>query len=174
MKERRNSRNLMLVTLLVLSVLTAIIAGTFFATRKPRYIQNYKSVLQLNSFGYDAVVKKFGEPDTIKFVQEEGYYNRIRVYYESVNFDFLRIKDDASIVALGVFEITGEQYKLGRKKIGVGSTRDEVIAAYKDIRLISDEGIGPGDGYFEKPTFVWFFYDENDVVKSIRIVLNGP
>ena len=65
-------------------------------------------------------------------------------------------------------DITGEDYRFGRKKIGVGSSQKQIEAVYK----------GKNDKYceyskeievIESRTNVSFYFNEQDIVYKIRI-----
>lgn len=65
-------------------------------------------------------------------------------------------------------EITAPNYKLGNKKIGIGSTFKDVKKAYKHVRSILDVKCG----YIEGTTWVEFEFDAKNRVNLIKISRN--
>ena len=87
-----------------------------------------------------------------------------------VCYDGMKIRYGSQLET-GVFEcvtITGNQYKFGIWKIGVGTSRKRIESIYKHIRKIKDL---PNDefGIIEGDTWVWFKFDKNNNVSQINI-----
>ena len=66
--------------------------------------------------------------------------------------------------------VTSNKYKFGRNKICVGSTKEEVLWAYRHVRRSPDEGYH----FIDDDYFITFNFDENDRVDGIRILENPP
>ena len=87
-------------------------------------------------------------------------------------YDGLKIRYGSQLET-GVLEcvtITGNQYKFGFWKIGVGTSRKKIESVYKHIRKIKDL---PNDefGIIEGDTWVWFKFDKNNNVSQIDITI---
>lgn len=126
--------------------------------------------------------KKLGIPDLVAYeklleikgapIREyEDQDGQLVVEYEGVAFAYTSCGPRA--------DIFGDRYRFGRKKVGVGSTREEVEDAYKGIRIISDVSsneFGVIDGWqyeFESRPWILYTFDENNVVGKISVYY-GP
>ena len=70
-------------------------------------------------------------------------------------------------VTAGVSNVTvyDVKYRFGRKKIGVGSTAEDVRKAYKHVRKSPDAEYT----YIDGSVYVRFFFDQNERVKEILL-----
>lgn len=110
---------------------------------------------------YDSIVQKKGKPLSIWQNDDQNWI---------VCYDGLKIRYGAQLET-GVFEcvtITGNQYKFGFWKIGVGTSRKKLESVYKHICKIKDLPIDEF-GIIEGDTWVWFKFDKNNNVSQIDI-----
>ena len=107
---------------------------------------------------YESVVEKMGEPLRIEET-EDGYI----VYYNGLELAYGSIKTGA----VKYVKVTGEQYRFGMWKIGVGSNRKEVESVYRHIT--KSTGLPQNClGVIEGLRWITYEFDENDIVREIR------
>ena len=116
---------------------------------------------------YESVVEKMGEPLRIEKT-EDGYY--------IVHYNGLELGTGIKLGIVQYVKVTGEQYRFGMWRIGVGSTRKEVESVYRHkIQWSTDEEIEVCDYDYENKEFIYsepwlnFEFDENNLVKAIYI-----
>ena len=108
---------------------------------------------------YKSVVEKMGEPLRIEKT-EDGYY--------IVHYNGLELGTGIKLGIVQYVKVTGEQYRFGMWRIGVGSTRKEVESVYRHkIQWSTDTIVQICEG----ETSVKFEFDENNIVKAIYIAL---
>lgn len=151
------------VTIIIMAVL--LILSVYFCFHPLVYQTNYFSKLGIGqSHLYSSIVQKKGKPLSI---EQDNDKNWILCY------DGLKIRYGSQLEtgALECVIITGNQYKFGIWKIGVGTSREKIESVYKHIRKIKDL---PDDefGIIEGDTWVWFKFDKNNNVSQIDIT-NG-
>ena len=108
---------------------------------------------------YESVVEKMGEPLRIEKT-EDGYY--------IVHYNGLELGTGIKLGIVQYVKVTGEQYRFGMWRIGVGSTRKKVESVYRHIKKIHgmrDNEVGVIDGL----RWVTYVFDENDIVKEIYL-----
>ena len=108
---------------------------------------------------YKSVVEKMGEPLRIEKT-EDGYY--------IVHYNGLELGTGIKLGIVQYVKVTGEQYRFGMWRIGVGSTRKKVESVYRHIKKIHgmrDNEVGVIDGL----RWVTYVFDENDIVKEIYL-----
>ena len=108
---------------------------------------------------YRSVVEKMGEPLRIEKT-EDGYY--------IVHYNGLELGTGIKLGIVQYVKVTGEQYRFGMWRIGVGSTRKKVESVYRHIKKIHgmrDNEVGVIDGL----RWVTYVFDENDIVKEIYL-----
>jgi len=131
------------------------------------YCRNYYAVVNhADNNAYEAIIdangsiKKKEVIDYDEYKLEYVYYDDGRMFVFKVYYPDLK--------ELCYIDITGEDYRFGRKKIGVGSSRKQIEAVYK----------GKNDKYCEyskeievteSRTNVSFYFNEQDIVYKIRI-----
>lgn len=136
-----------------------------------RYMRNYYSVIDLpNRRSYSFVTDVYGEPQNIIY-EEDSYY--FIAQYDGIEFVF----HSGYFSAVRIYS---PEFRFGRKKIGVGSTREEIKEAYKWFKNNSnrnrqifdhpDGGLRVIDGL----TWIDFYFDENERVNKMVIYNNGP
>jgi len=119
----------------------------------------------------EVTIELYGEPNSIEkeVVAENSFFQ----YY---NYDGFAIvffaKDDINYYCKG-FKLYSPEIKI-RSDIHVGSTREQIIKAYRKCRIV-DKNITLGEAYYDTGTNRWinvveFEYDENDVVTAIRYI----
>jgi hypothetical protein len=127
------------------------------------------------SFFYNDVIKSKGSPLSERITSVEGDYDYMESVYKGYIVNFSKpIDGSKSDYMLMNVIITDPLYKVGRYKIRIGSTMDEVRKAYRGIKVIVDvkygyiDGKGYGDG-----TWIEFKFDKEKKVKQICIY-HGP
>ena len=160
-----------------------------FSNTFKHYVGNYFAVIDLpNERLYNTVVEIYGEPLNIV----ERNENFFIAQYDGIEFSFRRLRDgnDAAMVTVRIYS---SEFRFGRHRIGVGSTREEVKRAYSgrlheiarsiDRHIFSDRPTLNGqirdrpDGGFtviDGITWVEFHFDEDDRVNKIIMYDNGP
>jgi len=178
-----------LLILLILAVLRWALLSVL--TDKPVCLFCYRSHLIHDYFRVTGINKKilyqppkvsielYGEPNSIEkeVIAENSFFE----YY---NYDGFAIvfwaKDDIDYYCLG-FKLYSPKIKI-RRDIHVGSTREQIIKAYRKCSIASvvdkdgsivDKDESLGEAYYDTGTNRWinlveFEYDENDIVTAIR------
>ena len=107
---------------------------------------------------YESVVEKMGEPLRIEKT-EDGYY--------IVHYNGLELGTGIKLGIVQYVKVTGEQYRFGMWRIGVGSTRKEVESVYRHIT--KSTGLPQNClGVIEGLRWITYEFDENDIVREIR------
>ena len=107
---------------------------------------------------YKSVVEKMGEPLRIEKT-EDGYY--------IVHYKGLELGTGIKLGIVQYVKVTGEQYRFGMWRIGVGSTRKEVESVYRHIT--KSTGLPQNClGVIEGLRWITYEFDENDIVREIR------
>ena len=133
------------------------------------YVEDYFAVfgLQKNHL-YESVKEIYGIPKNINAVDDTNYIN---VQYDGIEFVVqTNVKsplDEGFVTAVRVYS---SDYRFGKKKIGVGSTREEIDIVYKKCKKIVDVDCGFIDGL----TWIEFYFDDNNEVIKIVIYNDGP
>lgn len=146
----------------IIIVIVVLILLIYFCFHPLIYQTNYFSKLGIGqSHLYNSIIQKKGKPLSI---QQDNSGNWI------VCYDGLKIKYGTQLQT-GVFEcitITGNQYRFGIWRIGVGTSRKTIENIYKHISKIKDL---PKDefGIIEGDTWVWFKFDKNNNVSQIDL-----
>jgi len=126
------------------------------------YERNYFEKLGIYDLGfnYEEMIKVFGNPKETYWT-ENGFYD---AKYDDLIFSYFGDSPEAIVICITVLD---EKYKFGWRKIGVGSSKKEVLRAYRRVKRSPDEGYAFVDGLM----WVEFFFDENDRVKEIMIAI---
>ena len=163
----------------------------FFYTFK-NYVRNYYAAINLpRTRSFSTIVEKYGEPISIVLLRESG--SPFAAQYNGIELIFSKSRDGSN-ASFDAVNISSSDYRFGRRKIGIGSTRDEVLSAYNgrlhsmakwlehvifnDGRpiingLLSDHAEGSFtiiDGIY----WITFRFDEDDIVNQISIHEDGP
>lgn len=148
-----------------ISIMAVLILVVYFCFHPLVYQTDYFSKLGIGeSHLYDSIVQKKGKPLSVQQNNDKDWivcYNGLKIRYG----------EQIETGALKCVTITGDQYKFGIWKIGVGTSRKKIESVYKHIRKIKDL---PDDefGVIEGETWVWFKFDEKNNVSQINIT-NG-
>ena len=133
------------------------------------YEANYFEKTGVNYYTYEGIIKGKGTPREERIEKTSDGYVLYVVYegYQYVFFGNPGAKKENSL--LGYVKIWDKNYKVGRFKIGVGSSQDDVQKAYRKKTKIKEAECGFVDGT------VWVEFDLNPQkeVSSITISL-GP
>ena len=124
--------------------------------------------------GPDTTVQIYGEPLSVdyEFTGDEEHPGFYRMLYNYDEFSIMFGTTDATNYSYLGFVLYSENRWL-RWDIHVGSSREQIIHAYRKCIPCTDDG-ELGNGYFNvghrspSETSVQFTYDENEVVTSIR------
>jgi len=131
----------------------------------PRYVRNYVTALGLPSKSprFYTLVDLLGEPCSVDFSREFPYANYAR--FDGLTFTFYTTAGGATSIS-----ITDSTIRLGRRQIGVGSTRAEIERAYRRHNM-SEVSRGSTHMLLIRDGITWlqFHLDENDIVEFIVI-----
>ena len=159
-------------TLLIASI--AIIVFVTMFIYNGRYVWNYFSAVGVREgMTMEQLERRLGEPNDIYF----RCYRIALARYDGINFVF-PVGSTGTISTLFGVEIVGSEIRLGRHRIGVGSTREEIFRAYD--RRNTWVGIVDGsDGRILRANdgkiwWIHFYMDENDIVEKIYIQTHSP
>lgn len=151
------------ISYIIMVVLIALLI--YFCFHPLVYQTNYFSKLGIGqSHLYASIVQKKGKPLSIEQDNDKNWilcYDGLKIRYGS----------QLETEVLECVIITGNQYKFGIWKIGVGTSREKIESVYKHIRKIKDLPDGEF-GIIEGDTWVLFKFDKNNNVSQIDIT-NG-
>ena len=172
---------------ILLIALVSVIVFVDIYIYSDRYVWNYFSAVGVRSgMTIEQLERRFGEPNELYF---RG--SIVEARYDAINFIFwVDIRSD-TVRGLDGIEIIGPEIRLGRRHIGVGSTREEILRAYENRR---DTIVGTvfyerrrdtitGDFYYtdirvfrvrDGDAWLHFYLDESDMVERITIWLHSP
>jgi len=142
-----------------------------------RYIWNYFSALGVSeNMTMEQLERRLGEPNDVYFRCHRIALAR----YDGINFIF-PVGSTGVISGMTGVEIVGSEIRLGRQRIGVGSTREEILRVYENRRntSIGRSGVQGSDGRIlrardGKIWWIHFYLDENDIVERITIQTHSP
>ena len=161
-------RNLCIVGLVIL-LLTVVI---FMLNRRSIYVQDYFAEIGLINRSHESVIEKFGEPNDI-IHPDVG----LPVFqYDGIEFIFFG--DQRTFTGIALVRILSPEFRLGRRRIGVGSTREEILHAYRHSLNIwedpetNDLFIHDGKSTMNS-TWLYFYFDEDDRVEKIEFYWGG-
>ena len=142
----------------------------------------YEKAFGVKALEYDAFVAKYGEPERTEIQPEEQDYSKYFTgYYPGFSISYVlvsqgRAEEPGSIPRLVQIAITDENYRFGINRIGVGSTKKEVRAAYACSRPIDADELPYSERRFLNVDEGWygdfwcrilFRYDGNDCVAAM-------
>ncbi len=150
--------------------------------RHSNYLSNrgYARALGLSDFRYDSMLKKLGAPVKQTVLPEADQLGNTLVFLEYPDFRAAYVEipeaNGSTRKALYLVTVWGESIKFGRKKIGVGSSREEVHKAYEKEPVISQSELAfssedfpnLNEGYFgEDWSRILFSFDDAGIVTSM-------
>ena len=175
--------------LIVLALVVSYLVSVFFYDREmtdygreSNYLSNrgYARALGLSDFKYDSIIKKLGSPEKQTVLQNADSLGNTLVSIEYKDFRAAYVEipraDGTTREALYLVTVWGESIKFGRKKIGVGSSREEVHKAYEKEPMISQGELASStedfpnvaEGYYgEDWSRILFCYDDAGIVTLI-------
>lgn len=124
------------------------------------YEQNYFRKIGIKgAWLYQSVVNDKGEPLSVEIHEEHHYVNYA---------DLVLVYDNIEKGVMQAAHITGEQYRFGLWKIGVGTPRKKLESVYRHVKKILDM---PEDefGVIDGGTWVYFEFDENDCISKVTL-----
>ena len=149
-----------------------------FATTQERehyaLVKDYARGMGVEWLSYKALTEKYGEPESEEVI-DEGFRTVYVYRYPSFTMRCVRhYGADGVFIGDYMFElyIRDPAFRFGHRKIGVGSTQEEIQRAYKNDRLITDEYWStspPADVGFsgERGMRILFRYDESGRVSEM-------
>ena len=170
MQARKN----ILVFSLVIALLLGVIAVRFFCVNRV-VEKNYYEMAGFTSGHYFSRVKEAkGEPLDESWVEANGLYRKQLIYdgYEYTTF-FASEPDYFRDYTVSVVTITDQAYRIGSRKVGIGSTRKKIERAYWSSSRISGLENENDIGFIDGGVWVEFRFAPDDTVNQIRIY-NGP
>ena len=158
---------------ILLVAFTLVIVFVAIYIYNGRYVWNYFAAIGVRvNMTMEQLETRLGEPNDVylrNFV--------VVAQYDGVQFLFTTLRSGATGGMFGI-EIIGSEIRLGRQRIGVGSTKEEILRAYENRR---DTGVGVVDNSDGKVlrardgnAWLHFYLDENDSVERITIWLHSP
>lgn len=131
------------------------------------YCRNYYAVVNhADNNSYEAIIDANGSIKKKEVIDYDEYKLEYVYYDDGRTFVFEDSLSD--LKELCYIDITGGEYRFGRKKIGVGSSRKQIEAVYK----------GKNNKYYENDkqiniiesnTSVSFYFDEQNIVYKISV-----
>jgi hypothetical protein len=113
---------------------------------------------------YEEIISDKGVPIRSKKVGGE-----LKVYYDGLTLVFKEGSPDYFLIRA---EITGKQFRYGIGSIGIGSTRNQIQDAYRNIRKVIDLDKDEY-GVIDNGVWVLFEFNSDDKVKKIMLT-DGP
>lgn len=154
------------ILVIVIYILNEIVTIPLFTNE---YEANYFEKTGVNYYTYEGIIKGKGTPREERIEKaSDGYV--LYVVYEGYQYTFFGnpgAKKENYL--LGNVKIWDKNYKVGRFKIGVGSSQDDVQKAYRKKTKIKEAECGFVDGVI----WVKFALNPQKEVSSITISL-GP
>ena len=150
--------------------------------RHSDYLSNrgYARALGLSDFGYDSMLKKLGSPVNQTVLPEADQLGNTIIFLEYPDFRAAYVEipraNGSPRKALSLVTVWAESIKFGRKKIGVGSSREEVHKAYEKEPAISQRELAASsedfpnldEGYFgDDWSRILFSFDDAGFVTTI-------
>ena len=141
-----------------------ILAVIFWICSRPRiYCKDYYAVVnRADNESYESIIKENGDIKRIEIIEDVEY-----VYYE-----------DGRIFVFGLLptggkefcriDITSEQYRFGKKQIGVGTERSKIESIYqsgKNRYLAEDQKITA----IEAKTSITFYFNDQNIVYKMTV-----
>ena len=185
----KRKRGCLIAFLLCLGLAVSYLAVVFFCDRQmtdygrdSNYLSNrgYARALGLRDFRYDTVLQKIGSPVKQTVQQEADQLGNTLIDLEYPDFRVAYVEipraNGSTRKALYLVTVWGESIKFGRKRIGIGSSREEVHKAYEkepaisqsECKASSEDFPNLDEGYFgEDWSRILFSYDDAGFVTAI-------
>lgn len=161
------------VVITLVIIISLVIILTFFIRKylnipyESEYIEKTNGMFNV----YEKLISMKGQPLMEKSIPLGKGDVALDLYYDGYTLRLLG-KDTQykSNYYVGNLIITDPNYSLGKHKIRVGSTRNEVEKAYRHVKRIVDSD----SGYIDGSIWVEFYYNSENKVSSIMIRIAGP
>jgi len=159
---------------ILLITLVSLIAFVVVYIYNGHYVWNYFSAVGVRSgMTREQLERRLGEPNDVYF---RGFVALAQ--YNGINFLFNSTQSGTALGTMFGIEITGSEIRLGRRRIGVGSTREEILRAYENRRNTWTGIVDGSDGRVLRArdgnAWLHFHLDENDTVERITMWLHSP
>jgi|GEM_PF-5156018 len=159
------------IALVTLPFIIVVIGGInrTIAEHRQDYDRRYWADIGLPSMvpSFDDILDTFGEPLEIHF-SDAG--NSAKVIYDNIVF-FHSVLPDSRIGVVRAIDVFAPEIRLGRHQIGVGSTRTEVLRAFR--RFSPYETIHNSISVRDGITWFAFYLDDDNVIIRISISFGG-
>lgn len=133
-----------------------------YITKNIPYERNYFKKIGMSKNGvgykYEDMIKDYGNPkgeENLENGWKKAVYDNLVISFEP---------EISGLYFLANIVITKGEYKFGRKKIGIGSTKEDVLKAYKNIDISYDSPYT----YIDGNIYIQFYIDNNDKVYKIQ------
>ena len=139
-----------------------ILSGTIYIINNPFYYNSdyWKDIGIQGSHLYSDIVTNKGQPQEIKYVDNENI-----VRYGDLQFVWYNTDLHGAFVRA---EIVDNTIFIGRKNLGVGSSKTEVRNAYNSVFIKAIKDLPQNCiGYIDKGVYVIYFFDDSDNVEKI-------
>ena len=143
----------------------------------------YEKALGIREIEYDAVVKRYGEPERVEVLPgNQKYPDYYIACYAGLSCNYVMSElhpvAEPGVLTPVLTQITvmDDRFRFGKSKIGVGSTREAIHKAYEGSKPLNAEDVAycmhefPGieEGYWgDYWCNILFSYDENDCVDAM-------
>lgn len=128
------------------------------------YVKDYFGILGINEYGYTYgnAIRDFGSPKSTG-IDENGCFI---IEYGDFSMMFWSNNEDATLMNIKFFN---NVYRFGTKNIGVGSSKEDVLGAYRGVKRSPDK---TRCEYIDGNVRVEFIFTKEDIVSSM-IICNG-
>jgi len=187
-RKKRKKKVFLIVLLVVFGLFIACFTAGYIYDQQfmPYYRASYLSdrgyarALGVAALDYEAIQKKYGEPESQSVWVDSTDADRELVAYQYPKFEL--VYTDAEypsgdvIRRIVLIVITSEDIRFGRMDIGIGSTREDVQKAYAEDPKIDEDKLeysatiypDVDEGFSgEDWCRILFCYDENGKVESM-------
>lgn len=167
-------------SIIAICVLFIVFVYVKFFSPDRYYEKDYFAVLGVADSGAtsDDLTKLYGKPKHITVTDGFGDNPKTVRCYEYVFDDFSAVlasypNRDGTYreppICTSLFRIYTDRFKFGGEKLSVGSSKEEVRAAYKKCKKTkkADENDLNADNYSDNHVYISYYYDENDIVELI-------
>lgn len=155
MIKRKTTKKL--VAIVIFTIIFIVLLTSCNTAYEPHYFEKFGIDRYGRAYLYSDMIRDFGEPNEV-ITDMDGWTEAV---YDDFIMSFWRNSPNSSLTNI---QIISDTYRLGRRSIGLGSTKKEVEQVYKNVRKSPD----PGWNYLDDNIYVTFFFDENDIVNRIQ------
>lgn len=160
----------LILIVIILGVGTMIYFSCFRIVEK----EYFEKAALFSTHFFSRVKAAKGGPLEESWVEQNGWYYK-KLVYEGYVYETASIlePDYARDCDISIVYITDPSYRIGIRKLGVGSTKREIKIAYFGIQKIVDIKEKNIIGFIDGGVWVRFYFTEDDRVAQISICY-GP